>query len=85
MMCAWGSTVRVRVLVPAYLSSDGRKQWKAKSAAVDECIAPIVKALNVGGIATLDSCCGHGQRDGEILLEDGRTLVVRAAEGGGDE
>lgn len=26
---------------------------------VDACIAPIVKALNDGGIKTLASCCGH--------------------------
>ena len=26
----------------------------------DPCIAPIVKALNAGGLPTVASCCGHG-------------------------
>lgn len=29
---------------------------------VDSCIAPIVAALNDGGIPTVGSCCGHGLR-----------------------
>jgi len=82
-MCAWGSTVLLRVPVPAWLSADGRRRVRTK--AVDECIAPIVMALNAAGIDTIGSCCGHGQRDGEILLEDGRTLIVRTARGGENE
>ena len=73
-MCAWGSTVLLRVPVPAWLSADGRRRVRTK--AVDECIAPIVEALNAGGVYTIASCCGHGERLGEILLEDGRKVVV---------
>jgi len=73
-MCAWGSAVPLRVPVPGYLSSSGWRQWKEK--AVDGCIAPIVKALNAGGVYTIASCCGHGERLGEIMLEDGRRIVV---------
>lgn len=42
----------------------------------DPCIAPIVKALNGGGIRTIASCCGHGHRPGRITLADGRELFI---------
>jgi hypothetical protein len=43
----------------------------------DPCIAPIVKALNDGGLPTVASCCGHGERDGRITLADGREVLIR--------
>ena len=43
---------------------------------IDACIADIVDALNAGGVATTDSCCGHGDNAGGIALVDGRWLVV---------
>jgi hypothetical protein len=42
----------------------------------DPCIAPLVKALNEGGIPTVASCCGHGKRPGKIALADGRELFI---------
>lgn len=48
---------------------------------IDWCIHHIVAALNAGGVRTVASCCGHGQGDGRIDLEDGRVLVIT---GGGD-
>lgn len=42
----------------------------------DPCIAKIVAALNIAGIATKASCCGHGHRPGSIVLADGRELVI---------
>ena len=45
---------------------------------IDECIYPLVKALNNGGIITAASCCGHGKRTGNIALEDGRELIIVA-------
>lgn len=47
---------------------------------IDFCIADIVAALNAGGVTTVASCCGHGEKDGVISLEDGRELVVRSEE-----
>ena len=47
---------------------------------IDYCIAHIVAALNAGGVRTLASCCGHGKKDGSIILEDGRELVIRNRE-----
>lgn len=43
----------------------------------DPCLAPLVKALNDGGLPTVASCCGHGKRDGSVVLADGRELVIR--------
>jgi len=43
---------------------------------IDHCIAPIVKALQKGGIDMRASCCGHGKRRGRIELQDGRTLII---------
>ena len=48
-----------------------------KVRSIDWCIHQIVAALNAGGVATAASCCGHGARDGSIVLEDGRELVIR--------
>jgi hypothetical protein len=45
---------------------------------VDQCIAPVVEALNSWGIRTVASCCGHGQRPGNIALADGRELIIAA-------
>lgn len=39
-------------------------------------IADLVRALNGGGVATVASCSGHGHRPGNIMLADGRVLVV---------
>jgi hypothetical protein len=43
---------------------------------VDYCIARIVAALNAANIKTLASCCGHGIKEGSIILEDGMELVM---------
>jgi len=44
---------------------------------VDYCIADLVAALNAANIVTVASCCGHNQQEGSILLEDGRSLIIR--------
>lgn len=46
----------------------------------DPCLSLIVTALNEGGIETVASCCGHGQRPGNVALADGRQLFVADAE-----
>lgn len=74
-MCEWGNTVPLSVPIPASLSHTGEARWAEKP--IDSCIAPIVRALNDAGIYTAACCCGHGERDGEIVLQDGRTLVIR--------
>ncbi len=43
---------------------------------IDYCIHRIVAALNTNGIRTVASCCGHQTSKGNIVLEDGRVLVI---------
>ena len=74
-MCKQGSFKLVRVKIPAELSCSGKAKWK--KAQIDTCIAPIVEALQKGGIDMRGSCCGHGKGDGDIQLQDGRTLVIK--------
>lgn len=42
----------------------------------DPCLAPLVAALNDGGLPTVASCCGHGSRPGKVALADGRELFI---------
>lgn len=48
---------------------------------VDACIAPLVRALNVAGIMTTESCCGHGKENGVVFLQDGRILRIQSPTG----
>ena len=38
---------------------------------VDRCIAPLILQLNMAGIKTLDSCCGHGKSYPVVICEAG--------------
>ena len=77
-MCEWGTEVVVNVNIPADLACTGETYWK--EAKIDACIAPIVDALQQGGIDMRGSCCGHGKTNGHIELQDGRVLVVEDEE-----
>jgi len=48
----------------------------AGGAFCDPCIAPLIGALNDGGIKTIASCCGHGRRPASVALADGRFMIV---------
>jgi hypothetical protein len=74
-MCRHGDEVILRVPIPAYLSHTGELRWDEKG--IDRCIAPIVQALNEAGIYTSSSCCGHGERPGNILLHDYRIILIQ--------
>ena len=50
-----------------------------KCVEIDACIAPVVLALDAGGIETVASCCGHGYIPGNIMLADGRELLIDAS------
>lgn len=65
-MCEWGKTEKVVVCV------DGVFQ----RVDVDSCIAGFVYALNSLGWPTVASCCGHGKHPGNIVLADGRELLI---------
>ena len=73
-MCDDRCSVKVRVKIPADLSSTGRTKWKRTY--IDRCIAPLVEALQRGGIDMRGCCCGHGKADGWIELADGRVMVL---------
>lgn len=73
-MCKHGDTVECLVPVAARDAAEGIDIIKLKQ--IDGCIAPLVEALNAIGWATRSSCCGHGRGRGEILLQDGRMLLI---------
>jgi hypothetical protein len=73
-MCKWGNHINVKVKIPPDLSSTGKEKWK--DAKVDACIAPIVRALQEGGVDMRGCCCGHESGLGDIDLQDGRVLLV---------
>lgn len=75
-MCKWGDKVNLVLKVPAALSHTGKEYMKP--CGIDRCIAPIVKALNDGGVVTVASCCGHERGIGNIALADGRELIIAA-------
>lgn len=66
--------MRTWVLVDGSLSHSGEDEWKFKP--IDRCIRDVVVALTAGGVRMFGSCCGHGERAGEIALADGRVLRV---------
>lgn len=55
-----------------------------KVRSIDWCIHQIIAALNAGGIETFACCCGHGEKEGSIVLADGRELVIRNYKGESD-
>ena len=63
-MCEWGDTVGV------WLKGVNR------IAAVDRCLVDLVKTLCNAGFTTIASCCGHGKRPGNIVLKDGREIII---------
>ena len=75
-MCEHGTDTLVLVKVAAHLSSTGADKWRFFG--IDSCIAPIVDALQKGGVDMLGSCCGHGKGPGRIDLRDGRVLMICA-------
>ena len=66
---------KVKLRIPADLAYHGESFWRYKK--VDKCIVGIVKALQAAGIDMRASCCGHGNGDGKIILQDGRELIIK--------
>lgn len=52
-----------------------------KRASCDACIHPIMQALNDAGLQTVASCCGHGKQTGNIMLKDGREILIMSNHG----
>ena len=73
-MCKWNDIKPLEVLIPANISYTGVARIKVVN--IDKCIYSIVKALNDNGITTIASCCGHENIPGNIMLSDGRELII---------
>ena len=73
-LCRCRETEIVLVHIDADLACEGKEKWRGMK--IDKCIAPLVKALQEGGINMRGSCCGHGKTIGEISLSDGRKLLI---------
>ena len=73
-MCKWGTYRRVRVKLADDLSCTGKSRWRWIE--IDKCIALLVEALQKAGIDMRHSCCGHGKGPGDIILQDGRVLII---------
>lgn len=74
----------VPVTIVSDLSCTGKN--RERDMLIDKCVADIVDALSRSNILMRASCCGHGECDGEILLQDGRTLkIMRPENKGGTE
>lgn len=54
----------------------GNNQCNEINSGIDECIKPLLKALNQCGMETVASCCGHGNTNGNIALKDGREIII---------
>jgi len=67
-MCERGNTIKMEL---PYVGD-----FRFGIADIDLCIAPIIKALNDGGVTTKGCCCGHGEVTGYIHLTDGRYLGI---------
>lgn len=65
-MCKRGDTTEVLIGV----------EGKKRIVSVDSCISGIVDALNYSGWPTVAACCGHGKQPGNIVLADGRELLI---------
>ena len=67
-MCKRGNTVKMELPIVG--------DFRQGIADIDKCLAPIIKALNDGGVLTTGCCCGHGEIMGYILLANGKYLGV---------
>jgi hypothetical protein len=50
----------------------------------DECMVPLIKALNDAGFRTLASCCGHGKLSPTIIFDPISVDVLDNTSGGPD-
>ncbi len=78
-MCDHDDTVDLVLTIHGRLIDGVYFPAKRKTCPIDRCIAPIVAALEAGGVKMLGSCCGHGESPGSIRLVDGRELTISKA------
>ena len=54
----------------------GNDKCNEINSGIDKCIQPLIKALNECGMETVASCCGHGNTLGNVILKDGREIII---------
>ncbi|GAG14464.1 unnamed protein product, partial [marine sediment metagenome] len=42
--------------------------WAWHKVGVDVQVAPLIQFLNINGVRTLASCCGHGKEEGHVSI-----------------
>ena len=72
-MCYNANSIDLVVPDSARPVSRGQRWHTAK---IDECLVPLINALNTGGIHTRSCCCGHGRRLGQVVLEDHSEFII---------
>lgn len=70
-MCKRGTETMVALCRPKLISG----QFDDDDVPVDACMAPLVQLLNDRGVRTFGCCCGHGEEEGFISLEDDKGCV----------
>ena len=73
-MCKWGTDRKMWLKVSSDLSYNGKERWKFTG--IDSCISSLVGKLQKSGVDMRSSCCGHGKGPGNILLQDGRKIII---------
>lgn len=43
---------------------------------VDECLAPLLVMLDIWGIETISSCCGHGEKSPTVKIKSGEFWTI---------
>lgn len=75
-MCSW--KCKIAVLVPISPKISGKPfHWDMRK--IDMCIAPLIVRLNLKGVLTINSCCGHGESKGSVILWDGKEINIEQA------
>jgi hypothetical protein len=77
-MCKWGTDTMLRLLVDKDVSYT--KDFRVDDVKVDSCIALFIWNLNVNGVRTVNSCCGHGKGEGSIILASGARIYMPTVE-----
>ena len=71
----WNILNELQASVPAEMLVM-QKNYELMLSGVDEEIRDLVDVLNKNGYKTVASCSGHGKKDGNIALVDGRELII---------
>ena len=66
----WQTREQVILEYPFVDRPFGEKSPEPKKIPIDACIAPVIKHLWEHNIVTRNSCCGHGYKNPEIIVDE---------------